>query len=239
MKVVMPIAGLGSRFSKIGITTPKPLILVKNKRMIEWALKSIPFAKSEDYIFIIRKEQVEQFQLDKELKYLLGNNIKIIVIDEVTDGAARTVLKVKELINNDEPLIITDCDHFFINTEYTEKIKDTNITGIIPVFKTNRDPKWSFTKFNEDGKVSDVKEKVPISDYANIGAYFFRHGKDFVWAAEKMIEKNLKVNGEFYVAPVYRQLLERGDNIHATICDTVFGLGTPNDVYLFEEKYND
>jgi len=233
----MPIAGLGSRFTKVGIDTPKPLISILNNHMAKWSAKSIPFAKPEDFIFILRKEHVKSHNLDKEMRKLFPE-CKIIEIDYVTQGAACTVLLAKEFINNDEQLIVTDCDHFFRNTHYnflvTSKIDD--LKGIIPVFKADGE-KWSFTKFDENNVVLQVAEKKRISDYANIGAYYFRYGKDFVWAAEKMIKENKRVNNEFYVAPVYNELLESGAKIMAAVCDEVWGLGTPEDVKIFEEKF--
>ncbi len=236
----MPIAGLGSRFSITGIETPKPLILVKGKRMVEWAVKSLPFTKKEDYIFVIRKEHDKKFQLSKELKYLFGNKIKIVIINELTEGAACTALKAKDLINNNEELIVMDCDHFFKNENYMELIKDEKLDGVIPVFKTDKNPKWSFTKVDKNFKATMVAEKNPISNYANIGAYYFKRGSDFVRAAEKMIKKNLRVNNEFYIAPVYQQLIEEGSNIQIAICSKVWGLGTPEDVSRFEmEMKND
>jgi len=236
INVVMPIAGLGSRFTMVGIDTPKPLIKIFEEEMAKWAAKSIPFAKSNEFIFILRKEHVDNYQLDKKIKELFPG-CKTITINYVTKGAACTVLLAKEFINNDYPLIVTDCDHFFVNKRYNDIIKDPpkDLKGIIPVFKAEGE-KWSFSKFDEKNIVSQVAEKKRISTYANIGAYYFQYGKDFVWAAEKMINNNEQVNNEFYVAPVYQQLINRGDKIMAVVSEEVWGLGTPEDVKFFEER---
>jgi len=181
MKIVMPIAGLGSRFTKVGINTPKPLIEILRKPMIKWSRESIPFAKDEDFIFIVRKEHVDKYQIDKKLKTIFSDKVKIIVIDYVTEGMACTVLLAKEFINNDEQLIITDADHYFKNESYYEQLQHPenfpDVQGAIPTFEAS-DPKWSFSKVNEDGYVVEIAEKVPISPYANVGEYYFRHGKD-------------------------------------------------------------
>ncbi len=239
MKVVMPIAGLGSRFTKVGINTPKPLIEILGKPMAKWAADSIPFAKPEDFIFIVRKEHVDEYKIDEKMKKIFPG-CRVIMIDYVTEGAACTVLIAKEYINNDEPLIVTDCDHYFISKEYENWVINPpkDLKGVIPVFHT-QDKKWSFTKFGEDRIVTQVAEKIPISEYGNIGAYYFRHGKDFVWAAETMIAKNERhgTAQEFYVAPVYNKLVERGDHIYAAICEKKWGLGTPEDVEFFKEDY--
>ena len=236
MNIVMPIAGLGSRFTKVGIHTPKPLIKIFGKEMAKWAAESIPFVKPEEFIFILRQEHVDQYKLDQQMKTLFPG-CKTITINYVTEGAACTVLLAKEFINNDEPLIVTDCDHFFVNQKYNSIVQNPpeGLKGLIPVFEAEGE-KWSFTKMNEENVVSQVAEKQRISPHANIGAYYFRHGHDFVWAAENMIANNERVNGEFYVAPVYQQLLNRGDRIMAMVSDEVWGLGTPQDVELFTEK---
>ena len=236
MNIVMPAAGLGSRFTAKGITTPKPLIAILGKPMVRWAVDSLPFAKPSDLIFIIRKEHVDEHGLDRKLKETFSPEIRIIVIDYVTEGAACTVLLAKEFINNDEPLIVSDCDHYFRNEGYNNLVTDTpdGISGVIPVFKAEGD-KWSFTKFDENFVVSQVAEKVPISNYANIGAYFFSKGRDFVSAAEEMIAKQLKIKNEYYVAPVYERLLARNGKIMAAVCEEVWGLGTPEDVERFEK----
>jgi len=239
MKIIMPMAGLGSRFTKVGINTPKPLINILGKPMAKWAAESIPFVSPEDFIFIIQKEHVEQFNLDQEIKKIFSDKCKVIIIDYVTEGAACTVLLAKEYINNNEPIIITDCDHFFVNNEYEQILKNAkteDVKGIIPVFKAEG-TKWSFSKFEEDHIITLVAEKNPISNYANIGAYCFLEGKDFVWAAEKLIKENKRINNEFYIAPTYNELINRGDKIKATICLEVYGLGTPEDVAYFEANY--
>ncbi len=239
VNVVMPIAGLGSRFTKVGINVPKPIINILGKPMAKWSADSIPFAKPENFIFILRKEHVEQFGLDEKMKSLFPG-CKVIEIDYVTEGAACTVLLAKEFINNDEPLIVTDCDHFFVNQKYNSLVANPpeGMKGLIPVFEAEGE-KWSFAKFNEDNVVSQVAEKQRISPHANIGAYYFRHGKDFVWGAEQMISSNGRVNNEFYVAPVYQELLNRGDKIMAMVSEEVWGLGTPEDVEKFTEKNAD
>jgi len=240
MNVVMPIAGLGSRFTKVGIDTPKPIIEILKKPMAKWSADSIPFARPEDFIFIVRKEHVEKYALDKEIKKIFSQKCSVIIIDYVTEGAACTVLLAKRLIDNDEPLIVTDCDHYFVNKEYENLAKNPpkDLKGIIPVFKVPaNETKWSFSKFGNNKIITEVAEKKPISEYANIGAYYFAHGKDFVWAAENMIRLNERVNNEFYVAPVYNQLIRRGDHIYSAICEKTWGLGTPEDVEKFKKEF--
>ncbi len=237
MNIVMPIAGLGSRFTKVGIDTPKPLIDILDKPMVQWAVDSLPFARPEQFIFIVRQEHVDSHKIDEYLQQRFPG-CRVVVIDHVTEGAACTVLLAKEHIDNDEPLIITDCDHYFENKEYNEMAKNIpeGIRGMIPVFKAEGE-KWSFARFGEDGIIKEVAEKRRISSYANVGAYFFTKGSDFVWAAEQMIKENKRVNNEFYIAPVYNELISKGLLLRAPICERVWGLGTPEDVERFKQEY--
>lgn len=238
INVIMPIAGLGSRFSNVGITTPKPIIEVLGKHMVEWAADSLPFIERKNFIFIVRKEHVNSHNIDIRLKELFHPDVRIVVIDHLTEGAACTVLLAKELINNKTPLIITDCDHYFESKQYKQFIDDDSIDGVIPVKNVDPQPKWSFCRTDENMRVLEIAEKKPISRYANIGAYFFRHGSDFVQGAEQMIKENRRVNNEFYIAPVYEMLIEQGKDIRAALCDRGWWIGTPEDVENFLKEYS-
>ena len=201
MKIVMPLAGRGSRFKEVGFKDPKPLIKILDKPMIQWALDSIDYAP-KDLIFICLKDHVVNHQLDIKLKTLLSNEITIVTTDGVTQGAACTVLLAKNYINNDEECIIYNSDQFF-KSSLTDAIenKPDEVQGIIPVFKATH-PKWSYASLGDDGYVNKVAEKIPISTHATVGLYYFSQGRSYVWAAEQMIKKDIRRNNEFYVAPV-------------------------------------
>jgi dTDP-glucose pyrophosphorylase len=99
------------------------------------------------------------------------------------------------------------------------------------------DPKWSFCELNQSNLVTRVVEKEVVSNTATVGIYNFKHGRDFVGAAQKMISRNLRVNGEFYVAPTYNQLIEDGARIGifsvGSERDGMYGLGIPDDYEWF------
>jgi len=233
MNILMPIAGLGSRFTKVGINTPKPLIEILGKPMVKWATDSLPFARPEDLIFVVRKEHVAEFKIDEKLREIYSDKIRVIVIDYVTEGAACTALLAKKYIDNDEPLIITDCDHYFVNSRYNKLAqRPEGIDGMIPVFVAEGD-KWSFAKPDGNWFATEVAEKVRISNYANIGAYFFSRGKDFVRAAEFAVANNMRIKNEFYIAPLYNILINEGKKIFVAVCEECHGLGTPEDVEAF------
>lgn len=238
MNILIPMAGRGSRFLQESnknpeYAKPKPLINIAGHAMIEWALSSVPFRKEDKLIFLVLKEHVENFEIDESIKLIFGNQAIVLMVDKLTEGAACTALLAREFINNDEPLLITDSDHYIDGKSLFRDIESREkIDGIIPVFYANNS-KWSFSKIDEQGYVIEVAEKIQISRNANIGAYYFKKGRDFVWAAEEMIEENDRTNGEYYIAPVYNYMIRRGKMITLSRPRFVHGLGTPKDVDKF------
>lgn len=253
MKLVLPIAGRGSRFKKEAhrkpeYADPKPLILVRGYPMVRWATGSLPFVehkgekkdgkniiRSSDIIFIALQEHEDQYQITERLKEFYGDGIHVVLIPDVTRGAAETALQAKPYINQDEPVIISDSDHFFDGQALAEVMeKEPDLGGIIPVFQVPEgDTKWSFSRLGENGYVDKVAEKEPISRWANIGGYYFGSGKQFVDSVESMIKNNEMVNNEFYVAPVYNKILQKGAKVQLAFPKYVYGLGTPADLEHF------
>lgn len=255
MKVVVPMAGRGSRFADAihlnpEYRKPKPLINILGKPMIQWAIESLnKFNMSpKNLFFICRQDQEDEFKISKSLKDLFSDQIKIIYINQITKGAAETVLKAKEFINSDEDIIISDSDHYFDGSFLYEKIstKDSQTQGVIPVFKPpDKNPKWSFSLIQEGDLITAVGEKdKQLADkgaYANIGGYYFTHGNVFVQEVERTILENDlqgdKGKKEFYVAPIYNRLIKKGMKIVTAITPKVWGLGTPKDVEYFELNF--
>ena len=236
MKIVIPIAGRGSRFREVGYVEPKPLIKVLQRPMIQWALDCVDYL-ADDLIFICLEEQIDHDHLDERLKSLFSDAISIVTTDGITEGAACTVLLARDLIDTDEECIVYNSDQYF-KSPLTEAIQSRldDVAGIIPVFKATSS-KWSYAKLGPDGYVAEVAEKVPISTHATVGLYCFAHGADFVWAADQMISKDVRRNNEFYVCPVYNELIQRGDKIQIVESEFMWGLGTPEDVEHFERYY--
>ena len=232
--ILIPMAGLGSRFSEAGFTFPKPLIEVQGQPMISTVIESLNLQGR--YIFLVQKSHYEKYHLDNLLN-LIAPGSKIIQIDGITEGAACTALKAKELINNNKPLIIANSDQF-IKWNSLETISDFNdYDGGILTFKSIH-PKHSFVKLNSKGLVQEVAEKKPISSDATVGIYHWKRGEDFVKYAEKMIEKNIRTNNEFYICPVYNEAIEDGLKIKTSLVDEMWGMGTPEELTIFLNKFN-
>jgi dTDP-glucose pyrophosphorylase len=189
------------------------------------------------FIYIVRKEQYEKYNL-KTMLEVMTPNCKIIQVDYLTEGAACTTLLAKEYINNEDSLLIANSDQFveWDSNEFFYSMVGDSVDGGILTFK-NVHPKWSYVKLNEDGFVSEVREKEVISDIATVGIYFWKRGSDYVKYAEQMISKNIRVNNEFYVAPVYNESICDGKRIKIFNIRKMWGLGTPDDLNHFIQNY--
>jgi HAD superfamily hydrolase (TIGR01509 family) len=228
LNVLIPMAGAGSRFEKAGYTFPKPLIDVNGKPMIQVVVENLNI--SANFIYVVQKSHREKFNLDTLLN-LITPNCKIVEVDGLTEGAACTALLAKEHINTDNPLFFANSDQFveWDSTEFMYKMNETDSDGGIVSFRATH-PKWSFVKVDERGLVTEVAEKNPISDIATVGFYYWKRGSDFVKYAEEMIKKDIRVNNEFYVCPVFNQAIEDGKEIRTFDILKMWGLGTPEDL---------
>lgn len=266
MKIVVPMAGRGSRFLDVADSNPeyikpKPLIKIKDKPMVLWAIESLPFvdlpkrrAKTDlkvlpsDLVFICRRDHEVQYQISHQLKEIFSAEINVVFIDQITRGAAETTLAAKKYINSDEDIIISDSDHYFDGRFLYDKVstRDSQTQGIIPVFRPpDKDPKWSFSLVEQNDIITVVGEKdrelAAKGAMANIGGYYFSHGKIYVKEVEQAIQENDLTGDEgkkeFYVAPIYQRLINKEMKIVAAITPKVWGLGTPKDVEYFEKNF--
>jgi len=236
------MAGSGARFSKAGYKIPKPLIPIKNKPMIELVVENLRPTIDHRFIFICQVQHLRSYPL-RELLEKKAFGCEIIEVKEVTEGAACTVLLAKELIDNQDQLMIANCDQFIdidINN-YLAILNNTDADGLIMTMKAY-DDKWSFIKLNSNNEITKVVEKTVVSDEATVGIYNFLRGSDFVAACEVMIAKNFRVNNEFYIAPVYNEMIQAGKNIKyfniGNLGESMHGLGTPEDLNLFMHTHH-
>ena len=235
LNILIPMAGAGSRFELAGYTFPKPLIEVKGKPMIQVVVDNLNI--DANYIYVVQKSHREKYNLDTLLN-LITPNCRIVEVDGITEGAACTALLAKEFIDNENPLFFANSDQFveWDSNEFMYKMQESNCDGGIVTFKATH-PKWSFAKIDENGFVTEVAEKNPISDNATVGYYYWKHGSDFIKYAEQMIEKDIRVNNEFYVCPVFNEAILDEMKIRTFDTDGMWGLGTPEDLSYYLENY--
>jgi NDP-sugar pyrophosphorylase family protein len=236
MKVLIPMAGEGSRFAKEGYTFPKPLIDVNGKPMIQTVVENLDF--DCEYIFLVRKSHLQKYTgLIDTLERITNGKFNYIEVDGLTEGAACTALLAESLINTDEDLLIANSDQIvdYQPQNFLMLKNQTDCDAMVYTFNAVH-PKWSFVKTNARGFVTEVAEKRPISNIATCGIYWYRRGSDFVKYAHQMIEKNIRVNNEFYIAPVYNELIGSGKTLIPFYVDKMWGIGTPEDLRHFLEN---
>ena len=235
MNVLIPMAGEGSRFAKAGYTFPKPLIEIFQKPMIQLVVENLGI--DAKFIFLVRKEHNQKYNVSSLLK-VISPNCEIVFVDKLTEGAACTTLLAEKHIDNKNPLIIANSDQFIewdsskVLYEFTNK----KIDGGIIVFKSLH-PKWSYAKTDENDIVTRVAEKNVISDNATVGIYFWKKGNDYVKYAKQMIKKNIRVNNEFYVCPVFNEAIKDKKTIKIKKINKMWGLGTPEDLEYFYKNF--
>jgi NDP-sugar pyrophosphorylase family protein len=236
INVVIPMAGMGSRFAVEGFEKPKPFIDVNGQPMIVRVLENLSIPNAFYYL-IARKEHLIK---EHELVEMIENKypVKFIPIDKLTEGTACTVLFAREFINNETPLLIANSDQL-IDVDINEFLDDSakrNLDGSILTFiDEEKNPKWSFAEINSAGHVVRVREKEAISDIATVGIYFFTQGKDFVNGTIDMIINNDRVNNEFYTCPVYNYLIsdKKIFGIYNIKLSQMHGIGTPEDLLKY------
>jgi len=231
LNILIPAAGAGTRFQNAGYVFPKPLIDVNGKPMLQTVIENLNI--EANYIFIVQEEHITHYNIDKMLRVIVPD-CEIVSVNGITDGAACTTLLAKKFIDNDKQLLLANSDQFieWDSSQFMYAMQSDNVDGGILTFE-NTHPKWSYAKIDEDGWVVEVAEKNPISKHATVGIYFWKKGSNYVKYAERMIEKDIRVNNEFYVCPVYNQAIEDKKHIKIWGVDEMYGLGTPEDLERF------
>lgn len=241
LQIVIPMAGRGSRFANAGYTTPKPMIPLGGRPMIEWVIENIQPRRAHRFIFLCLAEHLSAYPDVPAALRRLCPGCEIVPVKTVTEGAACTVLLAREFIDNGDALMIANSDQLVeldVN-DYLAAGDAPGVGGLIMTFWSDH-PKWSYCRMRQNGDVEEVVEKKVVSNEATVGIYNFRAGRDYVRAADAMISANLRVNNEFYVAPTYNQLIAEGARIitmktgreHAGM----HGVGTPEDMERFKQS---
>lgn len=241
LNILIPMAGRGSRFLNAGYIKPKPLIDVNGKPMIQLVIENIRPKREHRFIFVVQNEHIQDYKVDKLLKNLCPT-CEIVVIDGITDGAACSSLKAITYINNKDPLMIANSDQW-INISIDDYLEmwDVNKSEGFIMTMYSSDPKWSYIKFDPSGIIIDIVEKVVVSNQATVGIYNFSRGDIFCQFAAQMIDEKNMSKGEYYVAPVYKYMLNNNANIGLFNIDrasrNMYGLGTPEDLDYFLNQF--
>jgi NDP-sugar pyrophosphorylase family protein len=236
MKLIMPMAGDGTRFADAGYTQPKPLIPINGVPMFAHAERCIEL-DFDERIFIVRKEH------DINSRVLEWYpDATVIELDYLTEGTACSILTAREHYEDGSSIFVANCDqHIEWDSYHAQEIMDTpGVDGLIPNFHCpGRSPKWSYAMVDDRQNIKRVAEKDPISEWATVGYYYWRDGQQFIQSVDMMMSANDRVNNEFYTCPVYNYTLKIPGigNVKHIEVDVMQGIGTPEDVKEYETVY--
>jgi NDP-sugar pyrophosphorylase family protein len=231
MNVVIPMAGLGSRFRQAGFERPKPLIPVEGRPMYAWAVDSLPLARAARLIFILLRSQpeFEELRADVLARYA-SHSVEVLDVPQLTAGQSETVLRAAAEIDNRAPLLIHNADTAFeIDPAWVDRAREENLDGALLVFPSG-EPRWSYARTDEKGWVREVREKHVISPWASTGTYWFARGSDFTRLAREQAAGRNREKGEFYVGPLYNELIAAGARVRTFEIDRLLCFGTPEDL---------
>lgn len=235
MTIIITMAGLGSRFKKVGCKVPKFMIEAKGKTLFEWSMDSLIGYNEmvEKYIFVVRKEDNSKKFIEKQCEKYGINSYFILEINELTDGQATTCMLAIPYCNKDNPIMIYNIDTYV--EPYEMKYEDISGDGYMPCFNA-AGTHWSFARTDENGKVVEVREKERISNNCTLGAYYFSSASLYekiyneYYSDDNHLEKNEK-----YIAPLYNYMIEKNMDVRISIIDynKVHVLGTPEELEEF------
>lgn len=236
--IIIPMAGRGQRLLDAGYSDPKPLISVNNKHLIEHSVQSLGI--NGQYIFITKKYENKNYneKLTNILKSIKPDCIEI-QIDSYTQGAVETCLAAEKYIDNDLPLIITNCDQIlnWNSKDFVNFLDNDDIDGAVVLFKSNN-IKNSFAEI-KNGFIFKIVEKNNISDNALVGIHYWKNGKNFVNSAKSLLNQ-FKINGspECYISETYNYLIKQNNKIYPYFIgkNSYISLGTPEDISIYLGK---
>jgi NDP-sugar pyrophosphorylase family protein len=212
---ILMAAGVDNFFKEKNYSFPKPLVEINNKTIAQHVVNSIePFIQRGDkIIFVVRKDDNDKYYLNKTLKLLAPNSIVISIPGQTAGGAISALLSIEE-VNELDPLLIMNGDQIIEDDllKLTNNFVNLDVDAGTLVFNSVH-PRWSYIKCDEEGYVIEAAEKKPISNLATAGFYYYKIASDYFDSAKKMILKDSHVDGQFYVCPVFNEIVLNGKKI--------------------------
>ena len=236
LHIIMPMAGEGSRFLKEGWTTPKPLIELKGVPLFKRAIGSVSIIGAPmKYSFIVRKEHIDNYHIDEQIKAILPN-ANVFFVEKTTRGAVETCLIAEPAISEDDAITVMDCDLEFRSKGYIEGISQIlrmpaeKANGGMLVSFESTEPRYSYAEVDDDMIVKRTAEKEVISNHALCGAYFFSTAKGFLNAAHRLLNEPVFTKPEYYVSLLYNYLLADGETVRLSTMEEYYSYGTPEEL---------
>jgi dTDP-glucose pyrophosphorylase len=245
INILIPMGGKSDFFDSHEYIYPRSLIEIKGKTMIQRIIENYSEFDDKHFIFVINQADCETFHIDSILKLLTESKCDIVQLSDQTKGAACSALMAIEIINNEKPLIIANCDQVIEASlsGIEKKFKAEGLDAAVITFESIH-PKWSFVRVDKFNRVIEAAEKRPLSKNAIAGFYYFGKGQDFVSAAMQSIVKDAHVNDMFYISPVLNELVLAGKQIgyHEIDASTYHSFYSPAKIAEYEhwlEKFGE
>jgi dTDP-glucose pyrophosphorylase len=237
MHILIPMSGRGSRFAQQGYSKPKPLIEFFGKPMVQHVLENLGVHNTFT-LCVLREHYDADPALFAKLRDMVSD-LNLVFVDQVTQGAAETCLLARQYIKPRETLFIANCDQMMVwdQDHFEEWLTAERLDGAMLTFFKDTTA-YSYVEVDDRGLAIRTAEKQVISPHATTGIYVWTRGEDFVWAAEQMIADNVRVNGEFYVCPVYNWNIARGDKIGIYPPQEHWPIGMPEDLDTYIEAHS-
>lgn len=246
--IVIPMAGLSSRFLKAGYSSPKYMLKAHGKTLFHHTVSSFePFFGNKVFVFIVRDLLNTKEFVEFEAKNLGIKKYHICILPSETRGQAETVYEGIKLLSKsikidmEDSLTIFNIDTIRRNFHYPEN--DSIEDGYLEVFD-GKGNNWSFVKpaNTNSTRVLKTTEKDPISSLCCTGLYYFSKVSDYFKSFESYIKlpRDEWEKGELYVAPLYNVLIQQGKKIHyheILSSDVIFS-GVPEEYIEFCNKGN-
>ncbi|MGY1639421.1 glycosyltransferase family 2 protein [Geodermatophilus sp. SYSU D00742] len=237
LQVLMPMGGLGTRFRKVGVTTPKPLIDVRGVPMFQRALRSFePWAGDKTVTVVVREDDDREHGLADRVRSV-EPSAAIVLLDHDTRGAVETCLEARGRLDPDQPLVIMDCDIAFDSPAYFRAleaaVQQRDVDGLLLSFAST-EPRYSFAEVGADGLVMRTAEKQAISSDALMGVYSFPRAQVFLDAADRLMTQQIgAAMPEYYVSLVFNELIASGHRVGLVRGD-FYCFGTPEELAAYE-----
>ncbi len=243
LHIIMPMAGEGSRFARAGWTTPKPLIELRGVPLFRRAINSVAIEGVEmKYSFIVRQEHIDNQHIDQLIK-AIQPDAQVFSVLKTTRGAVETCLVAESAIDDEDAVVVMDCDLEFRSKRYNELVAQALAVpaaeadgGALVSFESDN-PRYSYAEIDDEGRVLRTAEKEPISNHALCGAYFFGSGKDFKRIAHQLLEDGTHGKAEFYVSLLYNYLLAEGKVVRLAPMEEYYSYGTPEELLFYSNQH--
>jgi len=230
------MAGLSSRFAKLGYQLPKYALYLQGVTMFEWAVRSFErYFDCEHFLFVIRPDNFAQSFVENAVQKLGIRNYEVFRLEHDTRGQAETAYLALQSHADDFPITVFNIDT--IRYDYQKPQFLSECDGYLEVFRGEGEH-WSFVEPGLDATVLRTTEKDRISDLCSDGLYYFRSQQQFRKIFEQAMAGNEQVKGEFYIAPLYNRLIEAGGRVKYEVVgpEQIDFCGTPDEYEALLKK---